>query len=508
MSYNEPCRDPRRCAIGEQAEDNNVCRCEQLGAHVSGERSMKSIRKEVTGNNYVLIVWACLFVVSNVFVYIGTVWRNNSLLEDYREINELVLLNNQRKTCFKLYCKSRDRELLDEYREDCEIFNDNLLAQKEKMEYDANCKMTYRLVCQVATHSQMIANQYINPTEIDTTGIINYLDEVDLELEKCMNQLINHYLEYLNSTFGNENERFRTFLLTFNMGFVVVCVYVLWRTSWFSDKIMKSIENLSTAATEITNQNFETPDIEENTFEELRKVAETFDQMKHSIREMILELKEKHKMKEYLAEAKIRELQMQMNPHFLFNTLSLVVRNIQMDQKDTSIQLIQSISRILRNSIEIKELAISLDDEIDLLQAYLYIQKLHLKGRVTFYLDVRKSFLDKDFKIPPFTIQPLVENSVQHGLKDKVRDGKVEILITEKTDYMEVIVADNGIGFPASGERTADSTGADIGIPKTSIGLKNVQERLKLYYKNDDVMKIERVDDMTKITLKLYKTEK
>lgn len=467
---------------------------------------MKSIRKEITENNYILIVCACLFVLTNVFVYIGTVWRNDSLLEDYREINELVLLNNQRKTRFKLYCKSRDRELLDEYRKDCEIFNQNLLAQADKMEYDENCKMTYRLVCQVAEHSQEIADQYINPMKTDTTGIITYLDEVDLELEKCMNQLINHYLEYLNTTFGSENDRFQLLLLTFNLGFVLVCAGLLWRTSRFSDKIIQSIEKLSNAATEITNQNFDVPDIEEGNFLELRQVAETFDQMKHAIRRMILELKEKHKMKEYLAEAKIREMQMQMNPHFLFNSLSLVVRNIQMDQKDTSIQLIQSISRILRNSIEIRDLAISLDDEIDLLQAYLYIQKLHMKGRVTFYLDVRKSFLDKDFKIPPFTIQPLVENSVQHGLKDIVRDGKVEILITEKADYMEVIVADNGAGFPDSTGKAVNGGSTDIGIPKTSIGLNNVRERLRLYYKNDDVMKIERIDGMTRITLKLYKT--
>jgi len=183
-----------------------------------------------------------------------------------------------------------------------------------------------------------------------------------------------------------------------------------------------------------------------------------------------------------------------------------VVRHIQLGEKDISIQLIQSISKILRSSIEIKSLTIPLDDEIELLQAYLYIQKLHMQGRVTFYLDVRKSFVDHEFKIPPLIVQPLVENSVQHGLKDKIKDGKVEISITEKMDCMEVVVADNGVGFQGEAEKVSCTSRLEEGISKTSIGFNNVRERLKLYYGRDDVMKVERIDDITKITLKLYKT--
>ena len=234
-------------------------------------------------------------------------------------------------------------------------------------------------------------------------------------------------------------------------------------------------------------------------------------------------------MKERLAEAKIRELQMQMNPHFLFNTLSLVIRSIQLGERDTSIQLVKAISKILRSSIEINTVSIPLDAEIELLQSYLYIQKLHLKGRVTFCLDVRKSFMGEDVMIPPLTIQPLVENSIQHGLKDRVSGGRVDILITEKPDYIEVVVADNGVGFPEdreqpetggllmnldqpeAGGRTRESNRPacrETPIPKTSIGLKNVRERLKLFYRKDDVLHIGRTEGVTRITLKLYKSDR
>mgnify|MGYP000217141448 CR=1 FL=1 len=106
-----------------------------------------------------------------------------------------------------------------------------------------------------------------------------------------------------------------------------------------STSILNSIKRLTDAAREIMNNNLEAADIEETPYAELNQVSATFDQMKRQIRTMITELHETHQMKERLAEAKIRELQMQMNPHFLFNTLSLVIRSIQLGERDTSIQL-------------------------------------------------------------------------------------------------------------------------------------------------------------------------
>ena len=110
--------------------------------------------------------------------------------------------------------------------------------------------------------------------------------------------------------------------------------------------------------------------------------------------------------------------------------------------------------------------------------------------------------------IPPLTIQPLVENSIQHGLKDRVSGGKVDILITEKPDHMEVVVADNGVGFPSEEEKKGSQDKTRPGDKvRTSIGLNNVKERLSFFYRKEDVLRIEREDGITRITLKLYKAE-
>lgn len=466
---------------------------------------MKSIRKEITRNHLILVLVAFVFIASSALVNAGASRQYNGLLQNYRQVNELLLINNQRQTYFKLYSKSHDENVLKQYYDESELFDNRLRSLDEKMQNDRKCKMMYRIVCQVTEHRAETAEFYIQSNEHYYPSLMADLDEMDLEIERCLNQLMSQYLEYLNTAFAGYSSRLRVINSILIVFFLVVCALCMILNHQMSTSILNSIERLTGAAREIMSNNLEADDIEETPYIELNQVSGTFDQMKRQIRTMITELQENHQMKERLAEAKVRELQMQMNPHFLFNTLSLVIRSIQLGERDTSIQLVKSISKILRSSIEIKTTSIPLDAEIELLQSYLYIQKLHLKGRVTFCLDVRKSFLGEDVMIPPLTIQPLVENSIQHGLKDHVSGGKVDILITEKPDYIEAVIADNGVGFPEQVKRTDNQ---NVAIPKTSIGLNNVLERLKLHYRKEDVMQIERVDGTTRITLKLYKADR
>lgn len=464
---------------------------------------MKSIHKEITRNHLILMLVAFVFIASNALVNAGSSRQYNELLQNYRQVNELLMINNQRQTYFKLYSKSHEDSALGQYYEESELFDSQLHGLDEKMQNDRKCKMMYRIVCQVTEHRREMAEAYIQSNEHYYPSLMADLDEMDLEIERCLNQLMSHYLEYLNTAFAVHSTRLRVINSLLIVFFMAACALCMVLNHQMSTSILNSVERLTGAAREIMNNNLDAADIEESPFIELNQVSDTFDQMKRQIRTMITELQETHQMKERLAEAKVRELQMQMNPHFLFNTLSLVIRSIQLGERDTSIQLVKAISKILRSSIEIKTTSIPLDAEIDLLQSYLYIQKLHLKGRVTFCLDVRKSFLGEEVMIPPLTIQPLVENSIQHGLKDRVSGGKVDILITEKQDYIEAVIADNGVGFPEVREQTDTR---NVAIPKTSIGLNNVLERLKLHYRKEDVMQIERADGITKITLKLYKS--
>jgi len=230
--------------------------------------------------------------------------------------------------------------------------------------------------------------------------------------------------------------------------------------------------------------------------------------MKDEIKDLILQTEEHarsqiqyEKQKRLLAESRMKELQLQINPHFLFNTLSIVIRHIQFGELETSIKLIKETSKILRSSLGKRRGTIPLDDEIELLNAYIFIQQLHLKDRVEISLDVRKAYGNEILEVPPLVIQPLVENAVMHGMSETTDGGKIDIMIMEKVDKVEVSVKDNGLGISPDILEKVRS-----GSYEGHIGLLNVVERLRLIYDRDDVFSIDsNKGEGTTVVLSLYK---
>jgi sensor histidine kinase YesM len=178
-----------------------------------------------------------------------------------------------------------------------------------------------------------------------------------------------------------------------------------------------------------------------------------------------------------------------------------MIRHIQFGEPDTSIQLIRETSKILRSSLGKKKRELSLDDEIDLLNSYIFIQKMHLKGRVDITMEVVKGYGGTPMKVPPLVVQPLLENAVMHGMKETSSGGKIHVLILEKPDRFLVSVSDNGIGMSPE-----EVNNLLHNKEEGHIGLYNVIRRLQLYYGREDVCHIESTKgEGTTVTLFLYK---
>ncbi|SER60903.1 two-component system, LytT family, sensor histidine kinase LytS [Gracilibacillus ureilyticus] len=185
---------------------------------------------------------------------------------------------------------------------------------------------------------------------------------------------------------------------------------------------------------------------------------------------------EAERMKELLKEAEIRNLQAQINPHFLFNTFNLLHSLMRVNPEKARHILIQ-LSQYMRANLSIaSKSTIFLKDELAHVNAYIEI----VTARFMDQLIVNKT-IDKGMEnvmIPPATLQPLVENSIQHGLKHIKIKGKIEIKITREGDWVFLTVEDNGRGFP---EHQFELLGKE---PITSLNgngtaLYNINERLK-----------------------------
>jgi sensor histidine kinase YesM len=165
-------------------------------------------------------------------------------------------------------------------------------------------------------------------------------------------------------------------------------------------------------------------------------------------------------------EANLRLLQAQIEPHFLFNTLSNVLSLIDSNPASGKSMLVDLIHYLRTSLSRTFPDPITLDQEIDMIKAYLNIQKIRMGERLRFKIELPDAI--RQFPFPPMLLQPLVENAIKHGLEPKVEGGEVSIKAGEEEDLVRIEVMDTGLGFSS--------------FQETGVGIGNVRERIQLLY--------------------------
>jgi two-component system LytT family sensor kinase len=181
-----------------------------------------------------------------------------------------------------------------------------------------------------------------------------------------------------------------------------------------------------------------------------------------------------HKLQEQeklLMQARIEALASQINPHFLFNTLTSISSLIR-SRPETARTLIVKLSGLLRRLLRSQDHFVSLREELEAIDEYLDIECVRFGPNLHVSKDIDPRTLD--LIVPSMILQPLVENSLKHGLADKVGGGQITIRAVKQPDHAVIEVIDNGIGMP-------DEPLA-LGTTERGIGLRNVNERLQVIY--------------------------
>jgi tetratricopeptide (TPR) repeat protein len=143
-----------------------------------------------------------------------------------------------------------------------------------------------------------------------------------------------------------------------------------------------------------------------------------------------------------------RLLRSQMEPHFIFNTLSVLQHIIRSDQKEKSIKYLRHFASLLRISLESSRASlVSLEDEVKALENYLSLQELRFEDKFNYVLEIYPGYEEDELMIPPMLLQPFVENAIEHGLRGIPGKGIVKIMIRKQEDVLECIIEDNGCGL-------------------------------------------------------------
>ena len=221
---------------------------------------------------------------------------------------------------------------------------------------------------------------------------------------------------------------------------------------------------------------------------------------------------EKEQIKAAQSEMSFKMLASQINPHFLFNTIETIrMKSLASGDKDIS-KMLRLLAQLLRYNLSVKGKPVPLSKEIEAINNYLTIQHMRFGDRIEY--SINSNFDMEKYEILPLLIQPIVENSFNHGLEDREKGGTITInLEWEKCQIGELIsikVKDNGQGIPEEklkeiSYNLENNLETSKNNSEVSIGLGNVNSRIKLYYKNGSGIEINSsVGQGTEVCLKLY----
>ncbi len=188
-----------------------------------------------------------------------------------------------------------------------------------------------------------------------------------------------------------------------------------------------------------------------------------------------VERRRRNELHRLVLEAELDALRAQINPHFLFNSLNALYATIPRSAVDARNTLV-SLAEIFRYSLQGDRQFVSLEQELRIVRAYLQVERLRLGERLQTSIHAAADTLQ--LKVPVLSIQPLVENAVKHGVRSGTGAGTVRIESRIAGDTLQVIISDDGPGFPPSG------------APNGAHGLKNVRRRLRLCYGERGTLKI------------------
>lgn len=253
---------------------------------------------------------------------------------------------------------------------------------------------------------------------------------------------------------------------------------------YFSKLISDRFKFLRNEMEKVVDGNF---DIEERMQgrDEISESYKDFYKMVVAIKKLIDEVYIKElEQKKLIVEQKDAQFKMlasQINPHFLYNTLETIRMRAFCNGDKELADIVKKLGKIMRRNLEVTNNIVSLKSELEMIEGYLDIQSLRFKGKVEYKFEIEVEI--EKYKILPLLLQPIVENAFKHGLEASTSIGEIKISIYDEVGYLIIEVSDNGVGID---KERLDFINEKLESYKNnnskSIGISNVNERIKMFY--------------------------
>ena len=433
--------------------------------------------------SYILIIVPILTFVCICLFYI---WRGNNMYAEM--INSAVVasefsLDFKKDFDYETYLliignKSVEESSLDTLLDDANRVLDSLSSLNMSDDNALRLKSARKYLNNLDTYVERIKQNMIEGNKYEDNIQIweNDVQIVTSLLRETIFQYIYYEIKDLEVA-RNEYQQFYEGIIRFAViAFAAISLLIIFLSIYIPQSITKPITRLSEVTDQVAKGDL-TVRSDVDAGGEVGVLSDSLNTMIDKINELLSQVTTEQTR---LRKAELELLQSQINPHFLYNTLDTIVWLAEGSDQAKVVSMVESLSEFFRTSLNQGKDIISIREELQHVRSYLEIQQVRYQDILEYEIDVPEELYK--YQIPKITIQPLVENALYHGIKNKRRLGKITIS-GEVKDNVCIRVTDNGIGM--SEERNRDVMDRILGkTPDSEVGfgLYNVNERIRLKF--------------------------
>ena len=333
----------------------------------------------------------------------------------------------------------------------------------------------------------------------------DYLAEYALRLTQAT-------LEQENTTYSSHATRLQRLpwlyfgLLAAAVALMLLLIRVLNRA------VVQPLLRLAQASRSIAGGDYTGADLPMHSGDEVGQLTGTFNRMKHAMAEHLSTLNALHReevrnlaLEKDLEHTRLEVLKSQVNPHFLFNTLNMISCMARLEDASTTDQMIVHLGSLFRHNLRTKQQEVTLEEELDGLEDYIYLQQMRFDGRITVEKKIEAD--PAAVRLPSFTLQPIVENAFSHGLKSCEEGGRILLRGWMQGRTLILTVADNGRGMTPAELDALQEKIAQSERTGRSIGLGNISRRIGMLYPGGKMQVYSRAGHGTVVRFELPQTQ-
>lgn len=323
-------------------------------------------------------------------------------------------------------------------------------------------------------------------------------------LKTYIDGLNNEQFKTNSANYSEMLKTLRMFETISNVSMVLVIVMSIILTARLTSELVRPLKKLTERAETVGKGKFDVEPLTVESQDEIGVVTGAFNSMTENIQEYIeklrtsMESEQKAKenellMETHLKDARLRYLQAQINPHFLFNTLNAGAQLAMMEGADRTYDYVHSVGEFFRYNVKKGYETVTVGEEISLIDNYIYILNVRFSGEIHFKKEIDSSLLKVE--MPGMILQPIIENCVNHGIREMMGEGEIVLSVSRLDDVCCISIKDNGKGIDAetiekimTGKIAEESHSGSSS--HNGVAMDNCIARLKLFCKNDNCFSI------------------